>query len=84
MNESQSPTYLIYGAGAIGSVLGGFLHKINRSVTFAGRGSHLLAIKEQGLRITGIWGEHLVPLEEIDILSDPLNGERDIRPSSYR
>ena len=76
MNKSPSPSYLIYGAGAIGSVLGGFLHEINRSVTFAGRGSHLLAMKEKGLRITGIWGEHLVPPEEIDIHSDPLNGER--------
>lgn len=33
-------------------------------------------MKEKGLRITGIWGEHLVPPEEIDIHSDPLNGER--------
>ena len=76
MKEIQSPNYLIYGAGAIGSVLGAFLHKINRSVTFAGRGAHFSAIKEQGLRITGIWGEHLVPKEEIITLFDPLNSEK--------
>ena len=73
MIESPSPSYLIYGAGAIGSVLGGFLHKINRPVTFAGRGAHFRAMQQEGLRITGIWGEHLVPKEEIRTLYDPRN-----------
>ena len=73
MNKSPSPTYLIYGAGAIGSVLGAFLHKINRPVTFAGRGAHFRAMKQEGLRIKGIWGDHLVPKEEIRTLSYPRN-----------
>lgn len=73
MNKSPSPTYLIYGAGAIGSVLGGFLHKVNRPVTFAGRGAHFRAMQQEGLRIIGIWGEHLVPKEEIRTFSDPRN-----------
>lgn len=76
MEKSPSPTYLIYGAGAIGSVLGGFLHKIEREVTFAGRGAHFLAIQERGLRISGIWNEHLVPREEVKILSDPKKGTK--------
>lgn len=49
---------LIAGSGAIGSVLGGFLRKSGRDVTLAGRGKHIRAIREQGLHITGIWGEH--------------------------
>ncbi len=73
MNEIQSPTYLVYGAGAIGSVLGGFLHNINRHVTLAGRGAHFRAMQQEGLRITGIWGEHLVPPAEIRTLADPRN-----------
>ncbi len=64
-----SPRYLIYGAGAIGSVLAGFLHKIGCSVTVAGRGEHFRALLERGLRIDGIWGEHYVPAEEIRTLS---------------
>ena len=71
MKTGQSPEYLVYGAGAIGSVLGGFLHKIGHLVTYAGRGEHFRALSEKGLRITGIWGEHIVPAEELQILSHP-------------
>jgi 2-dehydropantoate 2-reductase len=70
MKPGISPDYLIYGAGAIGSVLGGFLHKIGRSVTYVGRGEHFLALSEKGLRITGIWGEHIVPPQEVHIPSN--------------
>ncbi|MCL4478202.1 MAG: 2-dehydropantoate 2-reductase [Deltaproteobacteria bacterium] len=49
---------LIVGSGAIGSVLGGFIHKAGGDVTLAGRGEHIRAIKSQGLHITGIWGEY--------------------------
>jgi 2-dehydropantoate 2-reductase len=69
MKPGYSPEYLVYGAGAIGSVLGGFLHKIGRPVTYAGRGEHFRSISEKGLRISGIWGEHHVPAQEVQILS---------------
>ena len=48
---------LIFGAGAIGSVFGGFLSR-EHEVTLIGR-QHMRAIAERGLRISGIWGEHL-------------------------
>ncbi|MDD2837278.1 MAG: ketopantoate reductase family protein [Methanothrix sp.] len=67
MKPGISPDYLIYGAGAIGSVLGGFLQKLGRSVTYIGRGKHFLALSEKGLRITGIWGEHFIPARETQI-----------------
>jgi 2-dehydropantoate 2-reductase len=69
MKPGYSPDYLIYGAGAIGSVLGGFLQKIGSSVTYAGRGEHFLALSEKGLTITGIWGEQYIPPQEIQTLS---------------
>ncbi|MDQ1261971.1 MAG: 2-dehydropantoate 2-reductase [Euryarchaeota archaeon] len=69
MNSGISPSYLIYGAGAIGSVLGGFLHKIGRSVTYSGRGEHFRAFSERGLKISGIWGEHFIPARETQISS---------------
>ena len=69
MDQSQSPSYLVYGAGALGSVLGGFLQKIGRQVTYVGRGAHFQALQEHGLKITGIWGDHFIPKEEIDALS---------------
>ena len=55
MNKSPGPRYLIYGAGAIGSVLGGFLHKIGGEVTFAGEkgfSTTLLSAKPKDIEIT--------------------------------
>ncbi len=46
------------GAGAIGSVFGGFLSN-SQDVTLIGREAHISAIREKGLKISGIWGEHL-------------------------
>ena len=51
---------LVLGAGAIGSVFGGFLAKAGHEVCLVARQSHLAAIKDRGLLIEGIWGEHVV------------------------
>ena len=51
---------LVIGAGALGSAVGGFLAKAGHEVIFVGREKHILAIKKNGLKISGIWGEHLV------------------------
>ena len=51
---------LVMGAGAMGTVAGGFMAKAGHEVTLVGRQSHMKAITEQGLRISGIWGEHHV------------------------
>jgi 2-dehydropantoate 2-reductase len=48
---------LIFGAGAMGSVFGGFLSDKNH-VSLIGRAGHTDAVNEKGLRVTGIWGEH--------------------------
>ena len=44
---------LVYGAGAVGSYLGGMLASKN-DVTLVGRREHVEAITERGLRITGL------------------------------
>ncbi len=51
---------LVMGAGAMGTVVGGFLAKAGHDVTLVGRAKHMDAIAQNGLRITGIWGEHHV------------------------
>ncbi len=51
---------LIYGAGAVGSVLGGLLASSGHEVTLLGRSWHLDAIQKQGLAIAGIWGNRTV------------------------
>jgi 2-dehydropantoate 2-reductase len=40
-------------------------------VTYVGRGEHFRVFSEKGLTITGIWGEHYVPAQEMQILSAP-------------
>jgi 2-dehydropantoate 2-reductase len=51
---------LIAGAGALGSVFGGFLRRAGLDVTLLGRPAHLDAIATHGLSIAGIWGSHHV------------------------
>lgn len=51
---------LVMGAGAIGSAVGGFMARAGHTVTLVGRANHMHAIRERGLRISGIWGEHCV------------------------
>jgi 2-dehydropantoate 2-reductase len=63
---------LVAGAGAIGSVIGGFLYKTGYDVTLAGRGEHIRRIKSHGLTIKGIWGEYnLQGIETIEPSSLP-------------
>lgn len=50
---------LVMGAGAIGSAVGGFMSLAGHEVVLLGRELHMNAIARAGLRITGIWGEHL-------------------------
>lgn len=54
--------FLVIGAGAIGSVFGGLLAKTGEDVTLVGREPHIAAIRQRGLKINGIWGEHKVQI----------------------
>ena len=49
---------LVIGAGAIGSVAGGFMAEAGHEVTLVGRPAHVDAVCGSGLHISGIWGEH--------------------------
>ena len=51
---------LIYGAGSIGCVFGGFLSKAGEEVVLLGRPAQMEAIKAKGLQIEGIWGAHQI------------------------
>ena len=52
--------YLIFGAGAVGTLLGALLAKAGHKVFFIGRQNHMDAIRTRGIRISGLWGEHQV------------------------
>jgi 2-dehydropantoate 2-reductase len=51
---------LIAGAGAIGSVIGAMLHRKGHRVTMLGRQAHFEAAARNGLRISGLLGDHVV------------------------
>jgi 2-dehydropantoate 2-reductase len=61
--------FVIYGAGAIGGVLGARLHESGRDVTLIARGRHLDSIREGGLGIVTAGG----PLVRLSIpaVADP-------------
>jgi len=45
------PRYIVFGAGAIGSILGAMLHRSGYDVVLVGRGSHVQAIRKEGLQL---------------------------------
>jgi 2-dehydropantoate 2-reductase len=51
---------VIFGAGALGSILGGYLAEIGEEVTLVGRKPHADAIRADGLVIEGMRGRHVV------------------------
>lgn len=53
---------LVFGAGAIGSVFGGYLNQAGHAVWLVGRPAHMKAVREKGLHITGIWGDKRIVL----------------------
>ncbi len=59
-NSAIINNFLVFGAGAIGSVVGGFLAQSSQKVTLFGRKPHMDAIKKEGLHISGIWGDHRI------------------------
>lgn len=65
---------LIAGAGAIGSVTGAMLRLAGHEIAMLGRETHLEEIARNGLRMSGLFGQHLV--KGFSLTSDPsrLNG----------
>ena len=65
---------LVFGAGAVGSVLGGLLARAGHRVTLLGRAGHTEAIRQNGLTIDGLWGQHKVSQIEAVTLPMELGG----------
>jgi 2-dehydropantoate 2-reductase len=49
--------YVVFGAGAVGGVVGGLLHRVGFEVVLIARGEHLEAIQRDGLRLATPAGE---------------------------
>src|SRR5437763_8996151 len=58
----------IMGAGAIGSVVGGMLTKAGHDVTLIDQWpAHVEAMKQNGLRLSGTCGEHVIPVRVLHL-----------------
>ena len=63
---------VVLGAGALGSLFGGYLARTGHRVTLIGRhNAHMQVIKEQGLKITGVRGAHQVT-ENLQAVWEPV------------
>jgi 2-dehydropantoate 2-reductase len=60
---------VIVGAGALGSILGGYVAEAGEEVTLVGRKPHVDAIRAHGLVIEGMRGRHVV--RNIRAVTDP-------------
>jgi 2-dehydropantoate 2-reductase len=59
----------VIGAGAVGGTLAALLDRAGHDVEVTARGDNLAAIKEQGLRLDGGWGEHVAHVEAHETLA---------------
>lgn len=66
----------ILGAGALGSVIGGFLAKTGVEVTLIGREKHINAINQHGLTISGRQGDHVIQ-DHLQAVSHPDDAQGD-------
>jgi 2-dehydropantoate 2-reductase len=67
--------YIIYGAGGIGSIMGGHLFRTGHDVVLIGRPGHVNAVNKNGLRLITPTGTHVL---KIPAVTSP--GQIDFRP----
>ena len=70
--------FIIYGAGAIGSVLGGYLALSGSDVVLIGRPQHVARINEHGLSLEDRDGEHTIYLQAVESIEDISLDEGDV------
>ena len=59
----------VIGAGAVGGTLSALLDRAGHTVEVTARGAHLDAIRADGLKLNGGWGEHVAHVHAGEVLS---------------
>jgi 2-dehydropantoate 2-reductase len=68
--------YVIFGAGAVGGVIGGCLHRAGSEVALLARGEHLAAIQDRGLELQTPEGTVILPMRaEAQPAALPVTGD---------
>jgi 2-dehydropantoate 2-reductase len=70
--------FVVYGAGAIGGVVGARLALAGFGVTLIARGAHLAAIREHGLRFESPEGTEMLPLDAVESPAEAAIGDDDV------
>lgn len=68
--KAASPSFLVYGAGAVGSLLGGRLASSGQQVTLLCRPAARRVIRETGLRIDDLDGSSAIRVTTVSNLAD--------------
>ena len=63
----------VIGAGAVGGVIAALLDRAGHDVTVTARGPHLAAIRADGLRLSGHWGDHTARVAATETLPTGLD-----------
>jgi 2-dehydropantoate 2-reductase len=74
-NDTQR--ILVAGAGALGLVFGALLRRAGHAVTLLGRAVHTDAVSADGVRVEGLWGEHVATDFELATDATQLRGQFD-------
>jgi 2-dehydropantoate 2-reductase len=74
----RSSRILVVGAGALGSLYGGFLRRAGHDVTLLGRAAHLDAIRSRGLAIEGVLGAARVGAFSLAVSAGEVAGRFDL------
>jgi 2-dehydropantoate 2-reductase len=69
--------YIIYGAGAIGGVIGARLHRAGKDVVLIARGRHLEAIRRSGLRLETPGGTEIYKIPVVSAPAEIQFGKND-------
>ncbi len=59
----------VVGAGAVGGAIGALLHRAGHEVEITARGEHLEAIQEQGIILSGAWGDYRAQVDAGETLT---------------
>ena len=70
--------FIIYGAGAVGSLFGAYLARAGQNVILIGRELHVDKIRRDGLRVKTADDGFVVPLPAVTMPSDIEYQESDI------
>ena len=67
------PRYIAFGPGAIGSILGTALHRSGPNTVLVGQGSHVQAIRKDGLQLMS---EGVLRRMKLSAIEDPSKQKR--------